>query len=201
MHGLQHLVVSQNSLDGTIPTELGSLSNMTSLSVRNNGITGTLPGQIFTPALQSVLVGNNHLSGSIPLELFTVSRSLTNVDLKSNGLIGTIPPGLSALKSLKMLSLGQNDFTGTLPGTIFNSALDAFDVGVNNIHGPIPDGLFDAKSLKFLNLGANALTGTISERFDELGEMAYLLFWVNQLSGTVPSSLGNLFDMGKFFLV
>ena len=78
-------------LDGSIPRELGDLSNLTTLSL-----------------------ANNQLTGEIPPELGGLSN-LTRLDLADNQLTGEIPPELGSLSNLQELYLGGNLLTGCVP--------------------------------------------------------------------------------------
>jgi len=70
-----------NNLTGTIPRELGNLSNLMRLDLYSNKLTGT-----------------------IPTELVNLSH-LTRLDLSYNGLTGSIPSELGNLTNLESLSL------------------------------------------------------------------------------------------------
>ena len=80
-----------NQLTGSIPVELGQLSNLTSLNL-----------------------DGNQLTGSIPAELGQLS-SLTTLSLYGNELTGSIPVELGQLSNLTFLSLGGNELTGSIP--------------------------------------------------------------------------------------
>ena len=79
------------TLRGSIPPELGGLTNLTSLDL-----------------------SSNDFSGPIPPEL-TQMTTLTNLNLGYNYLTGPIPPELTQLKNLTNLNLGGNNFTGAMP--------------------------------------------------------------------------------------
>ena len=76
----------QNQLTGTIPSELGNLTNLTNLHF-----------------------GANSLSGSIPKELGNLTK-LTGIYLFSNALTGAIPQEWSDITNV---NYGGNLFTGT----------------------------------------------------------------------------------------
>ena len=82
---------------------------MTSLALPQNNLVGTLPGQLGT--LSQLLDGcgwsNNSLSGQIPAELGNLTQ-LEWLYLAGNSLSGPIPSELGALSQLQGLYLAGN---------------------------------------------------------------------------------------------
>ena len=69
--------LGQNGLMGGIPLELGNLSNLKGLGLRNNRLNGTIPLELGSLAsLTALEVGNNNLTGCVPTELSGRLRSL-----------------------------------------------------------------------------------------------------------------------------
>ena len=81
----------QNNLTGTIPRELGNLTNLVRLYLSDTSLTGTIPPEL----------GN--------------LTNLRSLDLNENSLTGTIPPELGNLTNLHVLHLYDNFLTGTIP--------------------------------------------------------------------------------------
>jgi Leucine-rich repeat (LRR) protein len=81
---------------------------------------------------------------------------------------GTVPPTLSMLEHLTVLSLGFNSLTGVIPPELFN----------------LP-------SLQLLDLGYNSFTGTIPDEVSLLTSIKKFNLFYNLLSGTIPSAIGN----------
>ena len=81
----------QPVVTGTIPADLGSLSNLTGLYLHENQLTGPIPAEL------------GRLTG------------LQELSLRDNQLSGAIPPELSRLTKLERLSLSQNMLTGCVP--------------------------------------------------------------------------------------
>ena len=60
----------ENRLSGSIPPELGSLSEMRVLNLRDNQMTGSIPPELGNLSkLEGLYLRNNHLTGCIPAEL------------------------------------------------------------------------------------------------------------------------------------
>ena len=103
------------TLWGSIPPELGQLTNLTNLDLGGNDLTGVIPLELTQLTnLTNLNLGYNELTGPIPLEL-TQLTNLTNLDLGYNELTGPIPPELTQLTNLTNLPLGGNELTGPIP--------------------------------------------------------------------------------------
>ena len=64
------LVLNNNSLSGSLPPELGNLTNLTTLYLFNNSLSGIIPSELGNLTnLTSLGLSDNSLSGSIPAEL------------------------------------------------------------------------------------------------------------------------------------
>jgi len=104
-----------NSLRGSLPSELGQLTNLQVLDFYNNQLTGTIPselGQLVN--LQALDLSFNQLTGTIPSEL----GQLANLDvlvLNNNQFTGIIPTEFAQLTRLKYLYLRNNYLTGDSP--------------------------------------------------------------------------------------
>jgi len=98
-----------NQLNGSIPTELGNLSNLSGLDLGDNKLSGSIPAELGNLSnLEELYLGWNQLSGSIPPELGNLSN-LQVLDLGYNQLSGSIPVALGNLSNLHYLDLGDNN--------------------------------------------------------------------------------------------
>ena len=162
-----------NGLAGSIPSDLGSLTNVRWLFLYLNALTGTIPGELGNLTnLQSLALGFNDLSGPIPNELGRLVN-LRYLDLIYNNLSGSIPSTLGRLGSLETLYLSDNELTGQVPAWLGN--LD---------------------QLRRLSLMRNPLTGgPIPGELGTLVNLEVLLLEGLDLSGPIPSELGNLINL------
>ncbi len=81
----------QNNLSGSLPKEIGILSNLTLLQLTGNRIGGIIPKEIGRlGSLKIIDLVFNRLIGSIPDELWRLP-ALSEVYLGGNGLSGSIP--------------------------------------------------------------------------------------------------------------
>ena len=174
---LNRLALSVNDLTGSIPPELGSLTNLENLVLNANRLTGNIPPELGSLTnLEYLLLHENELTGSIPPEL----GSLTNLEyllLHENELTGSIPPELGSLTNLQDLYLHENELTGVIP----------LELG-------------SLTNLQDLYLHANRLTGEIPKELGNLTLLDSLWLHCNELTGGVPTALAALDGKLKYGL-
>ena len=92
--------LAEKGLSGEIPSELGSLSNLTLLRLNENQLSGNIPSALGRLSnLRELHLDDNRLSGTIPSELKALSN-LTHLRLNGNQLRGEIPSDLNRLSRL-----------------------------------------------------------------------------------------------------
>jgi hypothetical protein len=127
-------------LTGSIPPELGRLSNLGFLGLYNNQLTGSIPPELGNLSrLAGFLLDNNQLTGSIPPELGNLSN-LRAMGIAHNQLTGAIPRELGNLTNLTDgLRLNGNQLTGAIPLELGNlSTLASLHLQQNQIDGLVP---------------------------------------------------------------
>ena len=212
---MQQLSLWGNQLSGSIPTTLGNLTNLTTLSISVNNFDGPIPDLSRLTSLQYLYLQNNQLSGEIPATLNSIT-TLLQLSLSNNQLSGTIPdlsrltllqylylsnnqlsgtiPDLSSLTSLTALSLSRNELSGGIPASLNSlTGLTQLALTNNQLSGTIPD-LSALTSLTTLYLSGNQLSGTIPD-LSALTGLQFLRLSGNQLSGDFPAELGNLTNL------
>ena len=112
---VRSLSISNNALTGTIPSELGNLTNLTGLYLNNNSLSGTIPVELGNLTnLIDLRLYYNSLSGSIPVELGNLTN-LNTLYLMHNSFSGSIPTSFGNLTKLTYLSLSDNSLSGSIP--------------------------------------------------------------------------------------
>ncbi len=187
---------SQNGLAGPIPPELGSLSNLQSLSLGGNQLAGPIPPDLGSLSnLQRLDLSENQLTGPIPPDLGSLSN-LGSLYLWENQLTGPIPPDLGSLSNLRWLDLGGNQLTGPIPPDLGSlSNLGSLYLWENQLTGPIPPDLGSLSNLGALYLSGNQLTGPIPPDLGSLSNLRTLYLSGNQLTGPIPPDLGSLSNL------
>jgi Leucine-rich repeat (LRR) protein len=201
-----YLYLEENQLTGSIPPEIGNLTNLTHL-----------------------LLAGNQFTGSIPPEIGNLTN-LTDLSLYSNQLTGEVPLEIGNLTNLIGLSLGDNQLTGEIPESICDLTLNFtdyhFGISNNQFCPPYPSciednmgtqdvcscGLDDDEvvylwgncySIEYtteLYLESNQLTGSIPPEIENLTNLITLSLFDNQLTGEIPPEIGNLTNLTKLML-
>ena len=187
------LQLGSRGLSGSIPSTLGSLSNLTKLYLFNNQLSGAIPTQLGSLSnLTHLFLNSNRLTGSIPKEIGEIS-TLTNLSLGSNQLTESIPAELGRLSNLTSLVLNNNSLTGDLPTELGSlSSLQILWLQENQLSGTIPTELGALSNLTQLLLGYNQLTGSIPAELADLNNLESLQLKGNQLSGCIPPALRSV---------
>jgi Leucine-rich repeat (LRR) protein len=185
-----------HNLSGSIPPELGNLSNLKSLWLVGNQLSGSIPPQLGNLSnLGDIHLNINQLSGSIPSELGNLSN-LLYLHLSDNQLSGSIPPELGNLSNLKSLWLVGNQLSGSIPPQLGNlSDLSGLYLRYNQLSGSIPSELGNLSNLHELYLDYNQLSGSIPPELGNLSNLHWLFLDNNRLSGSIPPELGNLSNL------
>ncbi|KAI3509114.1 hypothetical protein L1887_24140 [Cichorium endivia] len=175
-------------------------SRVTSLVLAGMGVKSDSIGDI--PSLSGLvyldLSNNKGIKAPLPPSIQNL-KNLTTLILVGCSFFGPIPDTIGSLRQLVFLGLNNNSFTGTIPPSIGNLAnLSWLDLSDNKLRGPIPvsngtttSGLDKLKKAKHFHLADNQLSGDIrSELFSSNMSLIHVIFNNNQLSGTIPSSIG-----------
>ena len=182
------------AMGGTIPTELGLLSQLTYLNLCCQQRTGTIPSTLGSLTKLTWLgLFDNQLSGHVSSTLGNLVQ-INYMNLDFNNLNGPIPSTFENLVRLTHLSLRDNQLSGTVPSTLGNlTQLDLVDLAYNQLNGTIPSALGNLVQLTDLRLSVNRLTGTIPSLIGQMTQLASLLLFSNgQLVGTIPSTLCSI---------
>jgi hypothetical protein len=131
--------------------------------------------------------------------VFAEYGRVSAIVLASNNLEGTIPDSFKNLTELKIVDIGVNFLTGTLPIGNFPN-LEYLGARWNNFSGPIPQNLVNSKKLYHLSLYGNKFSGKIPSGIGNLTKLKKLYLSNNNLSGVIPESLGNLSALEQLYL-
>ena len=201
LSNLTFLNLSNNRLDGSIPAQLGSLTELGTLNLKQNQLTGSIPSELGDLSnLLAMNLSENMLSGSIPGELGKLSN-LIGLLFQENQLTGSIPSKLGDLSNLTQMFLWKNMLTGSIPGELGNlSNLTHLWLYENMLTGSIPSELGNLSNLIDLEVHINKLTGSLPVQLGNLSELKILHANDNELSGTIPSQLGRISTLEWLFL-
>ncbi|XP_060182473.1 MDIS1-interacting receptor like kinase 2-like [Lycium barbarum] len=195
---LEYIDLSKNQLSGTIPPEIGKLTNLVYLDLSINKISGTIPPQI--GALTKLEVARNNISGSIPPEIGNISR-LERLDLSSNHLVGQIPKEFGKLTLLGRLFVQNNHISGNIPMELGSmKKLESLDLSNNRLNGSIPTFIGDYMNMFLLNLSNNKFGQKIPKEIGRITHLSVLDLSYNLLDGEILAQLANLLDLANLNL-
>ncbi|WP_420615198.1 leucine-rich repeat domain-containing protein [Candidatus Palauibacter sp.] len=184
------LEMYRNNLAGSIPAQIGELTRLEQLGLKDNGLT-SVPSEIGRLARLEGLDLTGNLLTAVPPELFDLPE-LDWLGLGRNRLT-RIPPEVGNAPRLRNVSLRLNELTGDIPPELGSMpALGWLDLSANRLTGEIPPELGSASTLLSLRLDGNELTGSIPPAFGNLASLRYLRLNHNQLAGDLPPELGRL---------
>lgn len=187
------LSLRQNGLCGTIPPELGELTELASLDLNGNRLTGEIPATLGRLSeLAALHLHENRLEGRIPPELGQLAN-LRQLFLFGNRLEGLIPSDLGNLSNLESLLLYSNRLNGEIPAELGQlSELRTLNLRNNRLSGPIPTDLARLSKLEGLFLHNNILNDKIPGELGKIRSLDSLWLSSNQLSGEIPAEIGYL---------
>ena len=142
---------------------------VTHLSLRNNGLSGSLPSQLGKlDSLQVLSLDRNSISGSLPSELGNLSN-LTRLAMNRNNLSGSIPSQLGNLSNLSIIGLARNSLSGSLPASLGNlSGLTKVSLHDNTaLSGSLPSGFTNLANLQRLAIANTGLCAPDTQAFDD----------------------------------
>ncbi|CAK9323419.1 unnamed protein product [Citrullus colocynthis] len=122
------------------------------------------------------------------------TNRVSELVLDGFSLSGHIDRGLLRLQFLQILSLANNNFTGTINSALSHLVnLQFIDFSDNSLSGPIPEQLFlQCGSIRVLSFARNNLIGNIPQSLTSCFSLEILNFSSNHLSGKLPSGLWYL---------
>ncbi|KAF3595707.1 hypothetical protein DY000_02024978 [Brassica cretica] len=172
---ITRILLREKDITGTLPQDLGKLSELVEVDLQGNGFSGTIPD----------------LSGLQYLRLFNVEH---------NELTGVVPPSFTGLKTLIVANLNYNFFQGPTP--LFKNS-DAVDATVNGnsfcldtpvvnlggfeLTGTISPSFSKLTSLETIDLSNNNFTGSIPTELTTLPMLRTLNVSINNINGAVPT--------------
>ncbi|KAI2491093.1 transmembrane receptor protein serine/threonine kinase [Fragilaria crotonensis] len=113
------LSLPDNQMVGDVPSQLGLLTSLQSLSLAGNNLGGTsMPSEIGRLVdLKTLDLRSTTLAGQLPSEIGLCTK-LTMLDLEGSALSGSIPTEIGTVESLESLTVGSVFLAGPLPTEI-----------------------------------------------------------------------------------
>uniref|UniRef100_A0A7S2U7C5 L domain-like protein n=1 Tax=Attheya septentrionalis TaxID=420275 RepID=A0A7S2U7C5_9STRA len=220
---IQFIWFGDNSLDGTLPDELGLLSELEQIEISDNDVTGIIPDLSYlarltrislinndlkhfphwlgrntrSPDLKVLALSNNNIWGTLPEDMASLT-SLESLGLDSNYISGDITP-IQNLRSLKYLYADQNSFEHELSESSFTgmTSLKHLDMSGNWINGSLPISFFDQPDLQVVDLHDCEITGVLPSDIDasDVQNLLFLALHDNEMTGQIPDSISLMSNL------
>ncbi|CAL9241718.1 unnamed protein product [Arabidopsis halleri] len=172
---LRVLDLSNNSLDGSLPTWLWSKPGLVNVNLSRNRFGGSIRVIPFNGSVLSSVkelnLSFNRFTNAVNLTGFT---NLTSLDLSHNNL-GVLPLGLGYLSGLRHLDLSRCKINGSIKPISGLKSLNYLDLSENSMNGSFPVDFPNLNHLQFLNLSANRFSGSVGfDKYRKFGKSAFL---------------------------
>ncbi|PSS16085.1 Receptor-like protein [Actinidia chinensis var. chinensis] len=198
---LQMLHLSTVDISSAVPDAMANLSSLTSLILRDCGLHGHFPVDIFHLKKLQVLImdSNQNLTGYIP-EFNQSIPPLQQLRLALTNFSGELPYSIGNLKLLNVLDLGECGFSGSLPASIGNlTELVKLSLDSNQFVGEIPY-MGSLSQVFSLSLNYNKFNRGTLPWLGKLAKIIVLHLSEINLYGSIPSSLANLTQLANLVL-
>ena len=213
LSALRDLYLSYNQLSGSIPAALGSLSALQTLDLTTNQLSGSLPAKLGDlSALQRLNLSGNPLSGSIPLDFINLYY-LTDFNFLSTNLCEPLDQDYLDWKATVPSYSGTNVSCGTadictlvseipqseclaLAALYTSAAGEDWADDTNWLVTNTPSNWYGVgvtnDHVTSIDLEDNNLSGGIPSELGNLTGLENLILLNNHLTGSIPPELGNL---------
>jgi Leucine-rich repeat (LRR) protein len=190
---LQYVNLNKNQIDQAIPNDVFGLTNLRTLYVAFNELTGTLPTLIGRlTKLTEFYAFSNHLTGQLPSELGQLNKCQI-LGIGNNLWSGTLPTELNDMVNLRDLSIHHNPTTNFL---IENGDQESWSQQYQQSRTGITGPLLSFGNLPYLSmlyLDGNHLSGTIPPDFlrhnNNTDQDVSIGLKNNNITGAVPKAL------------
>jgi Leucine-rich repeat (LRR) protein len=223
---LETVLLRGNNFSGPLYSSWSNLYNMQLLDLADNRLSGYFPSDLSNwlanlPKFMMLDVGGNNLKGEVS-GLLASATQLVHLNISKNNLEGSLPYS-NNWRKLQFFSASSNKFEGTIPSCILNwTSIEYFNVANNKLKGYLPN-FQSISNLQLLSLSGNNFKGDITNalssnlidlwldrnNFDSTiptdialrtPNLSTLFLQDNQLSGSLPASIGKLSQLSVLFL-
>jgi len=188
---------------GSIPTEIGHLSQLQVLQMGYNSLSGPIPSKVFNISTLEILsLELNSLSGMLPSNFGFGLPNLQRLEISGNRFVGKIPNSISNASNLLQVDFSDNEFSGIMTNSfgdlrflnflrISGNNLTLFD---DSLEINFLTSLTSCRYLKYLEVSGNSLPSKLPK---SLGNLSVEHFWANScgINGNIPLEIGNMSNL------
>ncbi|KAF4354493.1 hypothetical protein F8388_022215 [Cannabis sativa] len=181
---------SSNGFVGELPTQLGKLTSLEQLYIDSSGVTGPIPQEFANlKSLRILWASDNLFTGKLPQFLGTLTEFI-DLRIEGTSLEGPIPSSFSALTKLETLRIGDLSLEDSSLNFLENqTSLSILTLRNCRLSGEIPQQIGRLVELQQLDLSFNKLTGSIPNSFKDLTMLTYLYLGNNNMRGELPENI------------
>ncbi|KAJ0076140.1 hypothetical protein Patl1_35220 [Pistacia atlantica] len=189
LSSVSYLYMQKNAFSGSIPSSLFESFELITLDLRENKFSGNIDPRWFNDhsALRFLLLSGNHLQGHIPNQLCRL-QNLGLLDLSHNRLNGSIPSCFTSLTLWRKVEIDWKDFISWYGQHVPSDGFYNYDSSITMEE--------ESSGLASLEV-THEVEFTMKNRFESykgypLGKVAGLDLSDNELTGEIPSKIGDL---------
>lgn len=192
---LKRFYATRCKIKGHLPDEVGKLSHIVNLALGNNEFSGFFPNTFGgLQSLQGLWLGNNKIR-SFPTSLCGLP-ALSTLDLSHNQISGPIPDCIGSVTSLREVHLNSNRLTSRIPSTLWDlKDVLILDLSSNSFTGNLPQQVENLKVATDINLSKNEFTGFIPDNYGSMQNLINFSLGSNKLQGSIPESFGRMISL------
>lgn len=184
----------QTGLIGTMPSEVGYLTDLNTFTLGFGNLRGSLPTQLGQLRMMEELqIHFNHLVGTLPTEIGMMTK-LKIFQTEVNNLSGTIPEGIWRLSTMEQFNFGDNYFESSVPEDIGISMPNIIGFKMQNtaMTGSLPSSMALWSNLEELAIDRNPyLSGTVpfQEETQQWTQLKHFFSYDSAVPGPYPKEL------------
>lgn len=202
------LIAVNAGYSGTMPTQLGDLTNLDKIELTFNNLNGSLPTEIGRWTLLEGPFGfqANALTSSIPTEVGLLTGLTENLLLHSNALTGDLPSEVGHISLITAsFNVIENKLNGTVPSQIGAMTAISYVLKLhsNQLHSSLPSEIGRLSALgSVFTIRDTLLSQTMPTQVGYMTSM-YYNFRASRMkmTGRLPSEIGMLTKMFSKFQI
>ncbi|KAJ9552163.1 hypothetical protein OSB04_016208 [Centaurea solstitialis] len=200
--GLGYLSLGDNLFDKSpFPLEVLKLRNLYWLYLSNSSIEGKIPEEIGNLTLLKRLeLADNYLVGEIPMGITKLVK-IQELELYDNELSGVLPVGFRNLVNLAKFDVSNNSLEGDLSELRFLTKMESLYLFENGFSGTIPKEFGEFRFLTRFSIYDNKFTGGLPPRIGSWAEFELIDASENFLNGSIPPDMCKMGKLRKLLIL